>query len=125
MNDASIDRQVADLEKVAEKFGYLNISKRHYYSDRAQSGASLLDRPGLTKDLMGAIERGELDAVLVEHTDRLSRNKPDLFDFHITLREVPNRKKNSIAKSRKRQRHHSLSKSRGFEPLSLASSFLF
>src|SRR5205823_7751155 len=34
------------------------------------------------------------------------RNKPDLFDFHITLREVPNPKKNSIAKSRKRQRHH-------------------
>jgi site-specific DNA recombinase len=75
--DRSIDRQFADLEKAAQRLG-LKLDKRHYFSDRAQSGASLIDRPGLTRELLGASERREFDVVLVEATDRLSRNQSDL-----------------------------------------------
>jgi site-specific DNA recombinase len=75
--DRSIDRQFADLEKAAHRLG-LTLDKRHYFSDRAQSGASLIDRPGLTRELLGASARHEFDVVLVEATDRLSRNQSDL-----------------------------------------------
>jgi site-specific DNA recombinase len=76
--DLSIDRQFADLEKAAARLG-LELDKRHYYSDRAQSGSSLFERPGLTRDLMGAAKRKQFDVVLVEATDRLSRRRADLF----------------------------------------------
>jgi DNA invertase Pin-like site-specific DNA recombinase len=76
--DRSIDRQFADLEKAAERLGF-KLDKRHYYSDRAQSGSSLFDRPGLTRELIGASEKNEFDVVLVEATDRLSRSRADLF----------------------------------------------
>lgn len=77
-NDISIDRQFADLGKVGPRLS-LKLEPRHYYSDRAQSGSSLFDRPGLTRDLLGAVKAGKIDAVLVEQTDRLSRNRADLF----------------------------------------------
>lgn len=76
--DLSIERQFADLEKAAARLG-LKLDKRHYYSDRAQSGSSLFERPGLTRELMGAAKRKEFDVVLVEATDRLSRRRADLF----------------------------------------------
>ena len=78
MNDQSIERQFADLEKVAAKFGF-SLNPRHYFSDRAQSAATLFDRPGLTRDLLGAAKRREFDVLLVEQTDRLARNKGDAF----------------------------------------------
>jgi site-specific DNA recombinase len=77
-NCQSVERQFADLEKVATKLGF-KLDKRHYFSDRAQSGASLFDRPGLTKDLLDAAKAREFDVVLVEQTDRLARNKADAF----------------------------------------------
>jgi hypothetical protein len=62
--DKSIDRQYADLEKAAERFGF-KLDKRHYFEDRAH--------------LIGAASRHEVDVVLVEATDRLSRDRADLF----------------------------------------------
>lgn len=76
--DRSIDRQNADLEKAAPRLG-LKLHKSLYFADRAQSATSLFDRPGLTRDLMNAAKAKKFDAVLVEHTDRLSRNRADLF----------------------------------------------
>lgn len=76
--DRSIDRQFADLEKAAQRLGF-TLDKRHYYADRAQSATTLFDRPGLTRDLIGAAGKNEFDVVLVEQTDRLSRNRADLF----------------------------------------------
>jgi site-specific DNA recombinase len=76
--DRSIDDQFRDLEKVAQRFGF-KLDMRLYFSDRAQSGTSLFDRPGLTRQLLGASARHEFDVVLVEATDRLSRSQADLF----------------------------------------------
>jgi site-specific DNA recombinase len=76
--DRSIEDQYADLEKAARRLGF-KLDKRHYYSDRAQSGSSLFDRPGLTRNLIGDSAKHEFDVVLVEATDRLSRSQSDLF----------------------------------------------
>jgi site-specific DNA recombinase len=77
-NDRSIERQAADLEKVAPRLN-LKLDPRFYYEDRAESATSLFDRPGLTRRLLGDAEKGLFDVVLVEHTDRLARNKADTF----------------------------------------------
>lgn len=74
--DSSIEDQFATLEKAAKRLGLI-VDRRHYYSDRALSGADLENRPGLSRDLMRAAERGEFQAVLVELTDRLSRDESD------------------------------------------------
>ncbi|MCK1480471.1 recombinase family protein [Bradyrhizobium sp. 197] len=76
--DTSIEDQFAMLEKAAKRLN-LKLDPRHYYADRAQSATTLFDRPGLTRDLLGAASRHEFDAVLVEATDRLSRSQADLF----------------------------------------------
>lgn len=77
-NDRSIERQNADLEKAAPRLGLL-LDKGLYFEDRGQSATTLFDRPGLTRGLLGAVERGAIDVVLVEHTDRLARKGADLF----------------------------------------------
>jgi site-specific DNA recombinase len=74
----SIERQTADLEKDAPRVSLI-LNKRLYFSDAAQSATTLFDRPGLTRDLLGAAERGEFDVVFVEHTDRLARKQADMF----------------------------------------------
>jgi len=76
-NDRSIERQFADLEKAAPRLGLI-LDKRHYYSDRAQSGSSLFERPGLTRELMSGAKHKQFDVILVEQTDRLSRRSADL-----------------------------------------------
>lgn len=76
--DISIERQFADLEKAAKRLG-LTLDKRHYYSDYSQTATSLFDRPGLTRELLGNSAKGQFDVVLVEATDRLARNRADLF----------------------------------------------
>jgi DNA invertase Pin-like site-specific DNA recombinase len=86
-NDRSIERQTADLEKAAPLFNF-NLDKRLYFEDRGQSATTLFDRPGLTRGLLGAVEKGLVNVVFVEHTDRLARKGRDsywLFDqfkFH-------------------------------------------
>src|SRR6516225_2712540 len=77
-NDRSIERQAADLEKAAPRHG-LKLDKRLYFEDRAQSATSLFDRPGLTRDLLGVVEKGLIDVVFVEHTDRLAREPADAY----------------------------------------------
>jgi len=93
--DTSIEDQFSQLERAAKRLG-LKIDKRHYYSDRAVSATSLFERPGLTRDLLAAASRKEFNGVLVEATDRLSRNQADLFwlsdrfKFHNVLLFTPN-----------------------------------
>jgi len=77
-NDRSIERQNADLEKAAPRLN-LKLDKRLYFEDRGQSATTLFDRPGLTRGLLGAVERGLVDVVLVEHTDRLARKGADSY----------------------------------------------
>jgi site-specific DNA recombinase len=77
-NDRSIERQTADLEKAAPRLGLL-LDERLYFEDRGQSATTLFDRPGLTRGLLSAVEKGLVDVVLVEHTDRLARKGADLF----------------------------------------------
>ena len=77
-NDLSIERQTADLEKVAPRLN-LTLDKRHYCEDRGKTAQTLYERPGLTRKLLGLAERGEIDVVLVEHTDRISRKPRDLY----------------------------------------------
>jgi site-specific DNA recombinase len=77
-NDRSIERQIADLEKAAPRLG-LKLDKKLYFEDRGQSATTLFDRPGLTRHLLGAVERGLVDIVLVEHTDRLARKGRDSY----------------------------------------------
>jgi site-specific DNA recombinase len=76
--DRSIDDQFADLERAAKRFGF-KLDKSLYFSDRAQSGTSLFDRPGLTREHLGGSAKKRFDVVLVEATDRLSRSQADLF----------------------------------------------
>jgi site-specific DNA recombinase len=47
------------------------------FDDKGKRGGTMFDRPGL-RDLMDAATRREFDIVIVEHTDRLSRNRADL-----------------------------------------------
>lgn len=89
--DTSVEDQFAELERAAKRLG-LQLDKKYYFADRGVSATSLFDRPGLTRELIGAAQRREFEAVLVEATDRLSRDRADLFwlakrfNFHnITL----------------------------------------
>jgi site-specific DNA recombinase len=77
-NERSIERQAADLEKVAPRLNF-KLDKRLYFEDRGTSATTLWDRPGLTRQLLGAAERKLFDVVLVEHTDRLARKQADMF----------------------------------------------
>jgi site-specific DNA recombinase len=77
-NDRSIERQNADLEKAAPRLN-IKLSKQLYFEDRGQSATTLFDRPGLTRGLLGAVEQGLVDVVLVEHTDRLARKGADSY----------------------------------------------
>lgn len=74
----SIDRQTADLEKVAPRLD-LKLNTQLYFSDAAQSATTLYDRPGLTRGLLDAAAKKLFDVVLVEHTDRLARKQADMF----------------------------------------------
>lgn len=77
-NDYSIEDQWNALGRIAPRLR-LKPVKKHYFCDRGISGSDALeDRPGLSVDLIGAVERGEIKALLVEHTDRLSRYDSDL-----------------------------------------------
>jgi len=72
------DRSITDQFVVCEKYAQrerLNVVNR--FSDKAKSGASMLDRDGL-RDLTAAAKRKEFDVLVVEATDRLSRNQADL-----------------------------------------------
>src|SRR5262249_36547968 len=67
-----------ELERAAKRFNF-KLNKRHYFIDRGVSATSLFDRPGLTRELLRAASCNEFDAILVEATDRLARNRADMF----------------------------------------------
>ncbi len=80
-SERSIDDQVALCQAYALRED-LDIVAVHH--DRAKSGASLFGRDGLMA-LMLAGKARAFDVLLVEHTDRLSRDMGDLADIHKRL----------------------------------------
>ena len=90
-NAKSAEDQLADCRAYAERQGYLIVAE---YQDEAKSSASLHNRPGL--DALRALVRlGQVRAVIVEATNRLSRSQADLgqlfreFEFRSTDIETP------------------------------------
>jgi site-specific DNA recombinase len=71
--DRSIDDQISDCRRIAERHGYRVIET---YTDRAKSGASMFERDGLLA-LMQASQQGKFNAVIVESLSRLSRDQED------------------------------------------------
>ncbi len=70
---ASIQDQLRLCRARVEREGWREIAA---YSDRALSGASML-RPGL-QDLLASARRGDIDIILAEALDRLSRDQADI-----------------------------------------------
>ena len=82
----SIDDQFIVCRKYAQREDYKIVGT---YSDEAKTATTMFDRDGL-RDLMAAAKRKEFDAVVIEDTDRLSRNQADLawlFE-HLQFRDV-------------------------------------
>ncbi len=77
-SDLQSDRSIEDQNRLCEEFaarnGFEVVAK---YSDAARSGASLIDRDGVT-DLLLDARAGQFGAVIVENLDRLSRDQADL-----------------------------------------------
>jgi site-specific DNA recombinase len=70
----SIDDQFVVCRTYAKRE---NIKALAEYSDEAKSGSSMFERDGL-RNLMVAARKKEFDILIVEATDRLSRNQADL-----------------------------------------------
>ena len=90
-NAKSAEDQLADCRAYAERQGYTVVGE---YEDAAKSSASLHNRPGLDA-LRAAVKGGQIRAVIVEATNRLSRSQADLghlfreFEFYATELETP------------------------------------
>ena len=80
-SERSIEDQLALCRAYAEREGMGIVA---VYHDRAKSGASVFGRDGLMA-LMLAAKARSFDVLLVEHTDRLSRDMGDLADIHKRL----------------------------------------
>ena len=80
-NEKSIEDQEALNRLFAQKNEYELVK---FYSDAAQSGASILGARGSVGTLGHAKER-KFDAVIVEELDRLSRDMEDLAGIHKRL----------------------------------------
>lgn len=72
-----IDRQVADCRALAERLGW---TVAEVYSDNDLSAWQGKARPGY-RDLLEAMKGGQIDGVLVWHTDRLHRSPRELEDY--------------------------------------------
>ena len=90
-NAKSAEDQLADCRAYAVRQGYTIVGE---YEDAAKSSASLHNRPGLDA-LRAAVKGGQMRAVIVEATNRLSRSQADIgqlfreFDFYDTELETP------------------------------------
>lgn len=80
-NDRSVDDQFALCEAYVRKAGW-RLSGR--YADHAASGASIHGRPDYQR-LIGLALAGELDLIVAEDLDRLSRNLADIARLFETL----------------------------------------
>ena len=85
-SDQSIEGQEASQDKYAGKTGIEIISR---FSDHAISGASIFNRPGLSK-LMRFLETEQIDVLLVDHLDRLTRDDGDMAYIYkqLTFRDI-------------------------------------
>ena len=72
--DASIEDQVRVCEERLNTDGYSLI---HVYQDRATSGGSIHNRDGIQR-LMDAVKQGDIDLVIAEALDRISRDQEDV-----------------------------------------------
>ena len=90
-NERSVEDQIALCRSyaAAERMAVTKV-----YSDHAKSGASIFGRDGLLS-LLADVKSKIFDAVIVEHTDRLSRDMEDLSGIYkrfnhvdVTLRAV-------------------------------------
>jgi site-specific DNA recombinase len=79
--EASIEDQIRLCRKRIEEEGWQYL---HAYTDRAQSGASAL-RPAY-QSLLEDAQRGQLDIVVAEGLDRLSRDQEDIAGLFKRLR---------------------------------------
>ena len=98
-SERSIEDQVALARRIIRAEGLIEAG---VFADRIKTSATLVGRSGLT-DLMKAVESGNVDVVLVEHLDRISRDQADLatiykkLKFHgVMLREVHGGEANAI-----------------------------
>jgi site-specific DNA recombinase len=80
-SDRSVEDQIALCEQYAAREG-LEIVARHF--DRARSGGTLHGRDGLAA-IMDAATTGNVDCVIVEALDRLSRDMEGLAAIHKRL----------------------------------------
>lgn len=74
-SERSIEDQVRACRSAADRVGLPAAAL--IFEDRATSGASMANRPGLG-ELLLAVERRAITAVIVESLDRLSRDQADL-----------------------------------------------
>ncbi len=81
-SDASIDDQVHRAREWIRKQGG-DPEAAVVYEDRAVSGASM-DRPGM-RALMQRVDRGEVDVIVTESVDRISRDAHESFGFRKAL----------------------------------------
>ena len=79
--DQSIEGQEASQDKYAGRAGIEIVNR---FSDHAISGASIFNRPGLTR-LMQFLDSADIDILLVDHLDRLTRDDGDMAYIHKQL----------------------------------------
>jgi hypothetical protein len=80
-NEKSVEDQFALCQAYAAREGLVVVET---FADRAQSGASMIERDGLLA-LMAQVPLGRFDVVVVEAADRLSRDMADLAGVHKRL----------------------------------------
>jgi site-specific DNA recombinase len=83
-SEASVADQLALCRRFAEKSGAHVVRE---FSDAAISGSSLGNRPGV-RALLASARAGEVDVVIAEHTDRLSRDGGDTWAIFKDLRAL-------------------------------------
>ena len=77
----SIEGQHASQDKYAARLGIQIIDR---FADHAISGAAIFNRPSLTK-LMQVLDNSDIDILLVDHLDRLTRDDGDMAYIHKEL----------------------------------------
>lgn len=80
--DASVDEQIAACKKLAAERGWTVVAA---FDDRAISGASAANRPGLAS-MLARVEAGGVDVLLVWSLDRLSRSLADTASIYDRLK---------------------------------------
>ena len=81
-DERSIEDQVALGRRLIRAEG---LTEAGVFADGIKTSATLMGREGLV-DLMKAVEGGQVDVVLVEHLDRISRDQAELANFYKKLR---------------------------------------